>query len=63
MGYHDLPPFPEVAPDPTARNVSEPSPPPQIEVPNQSKKHNKEKSFYDSDSSPVDEGLNISLYQ
>ena len=59
MGYHDLPQFPEVAPDPLARNVSDPSPPPQSdETPEHPKKNaNKEKSFYDSYSSPVDEGL------
>lgn len=54
-GYHDLPQFPEVAPDPTARNVAEPiasSPKPE-----RTKKANKEKPFYaESDSSPADEG-------
>lgn len=55
-GYHDLPPFPEVAPDPTARNIAEPAPSsPKEEA--RSKKGSKEKPFYaDSDSSPADEG-------
>lgn len=54
-GYHDLPPFPEVAPDPTARNISEPTPSSPKED-TRSKKGTKEKSFYaDSDSSPADE--------
>ena len=55
-GYHDLPPFPEVAPDPTARNISEPvssSP----KASSHLKKGAKEKPFYaESDSSPADEG-------
>uniref|UniRef100_A0A146LRT5 AP-3 complex subunit beta n=1 Tax=Lygus hesperus TaxID=30085 RepID=A0A146LRT5_LYGHE len=53
-GYHDLPNFPEVAPDSSARNVAEvpsPSPPPAT-----SKKESKNRSFYsESDSSPVDD--------
>uniref|UniRef100_T1I5H4 AP-3 complex subunit beta n=1 Tax=Rhodnius prolixus TaxID=13249 RepID=T1I5H4_RHOPR len=54
-GYHDIPDFPEVAPDPAARNVSEPLPPsPLMTTP--PKKQPKNKSFYsDSDSSPEDE--------
>lgn len=53
-GYHDIPDFPEVAPDPAARNVSEPLPPsPLMTIP--PKKQPKNKSFYsDSDSSPED---------
>ncbi|CAH1404204.1 unnamed protein product [Nezara viridula] len=54
-GYHDLPPFPEVAPDPTARNIAEPAPSSPKET-THSKKGTKEKPFYaDSDSSPADE--------
>ncbi|XP_024086390.1 AP-3 complex subunit beta-2 isoform X2 [Cimex lectularius] len=56
-GYHDLPDFPDTAPDPAPRNVAEPiqpSPPP-LDVP-RNKKQSKSKSFYsDSDSSQVDE--------
>lgn len=60
-GYHDLPSFPEVQPDPTVRNV------PTEHTPKISKKHvsiNKKKSFYsdsDNTSSP-DEGTCASTY-
>uniref|UniRef100_A0A224X613 AP-3 complex subunit beta n=1 Tax=Panstrongylus lignarius TaxID=156445 RepID=A0A224X613_9HEMI len=53
-GYHDIPDFPELAPDPVARNVSEPLPPSPVNI--APKKQPKNKSFYsDSDSSPEDE--------
>lgn len=55
-GYHDLPEFPEVAPDPSDRNVAEASPPSPTHVAS-SKKEAKNRSFYsESDSSPADEG-------
>ncbi|KAL1117858.1 hypothetical protein AAG570_004172 [Ranatra chinensis] len=53
FGYHDLPPFPDEAPDSTARIVSPPSPPLQADITFE-KKPSKVKSFYEeSDSSPV----------
>ncbi|CAB0002284.1 unnamed protein product [Nesidiocoris tenuis] len=49
-GYHDLPDFPDVAPDPTERNVPDMSPPSPVVV--TPKKESKNGSFYsESDSS------------
>ncbi|PSN52889.1 hypothetical protein C0J52_02994 [Blattella germanica] len=54
-GYHDLPPFPEVAPDPCVRDVEPIAPPPEMRTKKQHavKKH----SFYSESehSSPADE--------
>lgn len=60
FGYHDLPSFPEVPPDPSARNVATDVSP---KVVKKQITSNKKKSFYsDSDNSSPNEGYLLCFY-
>lgn len=61
FGYHDLPSFPEIPPDPSVRNIATTDVSPKVVK--KQVTSNKKKSFYsDSDNSSPNEGYRLCFY-